>query len=60
MNHKNIILHCSILYHQVSPVLEMNFLGIKSQLKDVVAKCKERCQREGADKDGDESVLQLE
>ena len=41
-----------------SPVLKMNFLGIKSELKDVVAECKERCQGEGTDKDGDESVLE--
>ena len=44
----------------LSPVLEMNFLGIKSELKDIVAECKERCQGEGTDKDSDESVLELE
>ena len=37
----------------------MNFLGIKSQLKDVVAKCKKRSQREGTNKDSDESILQF-
>ena len=42
----------------VLPVVEVNFLGIKPQLKDVVAQSKERSEREGADKDGDESVLE--
>ena len=42
----------------VLPVVEVNFLGIQPQLKDVVAQSKERSEGEGADKDGDESVLE--
>ena len=41
----------------VLPVVEVNFLGIKPQLKDVVAQGKERSEGEGADKDGDEAKL---